>query len=144
MYVSFSWQEFCHKDLSFLKQIKNMQAPIEVNTFDQVKTILLYGEYCISCKYHQIFHSDKEVVNLMIKDCPYSNQHYTLSDLKDLESKIILIRDSQSSTANGEGTETFLSVNMQKTRHNVSISSDTSLFDKLSSKEIDGFLDVRI
>lgn len=121
-----------------------MQAPIEVSTFDQVKTILLYGEYCISCKYHQIFHSDGEVVNLIIKDCPYLNQQYTLSDLKDLESKIILIRDSRSSTANGESAGIQLSVNMQKARHNVSISSDTSLFDKLSSEEIDGFLDVRI
>ena len=121
-----------------------MQAPIEVSTFDQVKTILLYGEYCISCKYHQIFHSDKEVVTLMIKDCSYSNQQYTLSDLKDLESKIILIRDSQSSTANGESGEDLLSVNMQKAMHNVSVSSDASLFDKLSSKEIDGFLDVRM
>ena len=111
-----------------------MQAPIEVGTYDKVKTILLYGEYCICCKYHQIFHSGNEIVTLTIKGCPYSSQQYTLNDLKDLESKIILIRDSESSTENGQGTAT----------HNVSISSDTSLSEKLSPKEVDGFLDVRI
>ena len=111
-----------------------MQAPIEVGTFDKVKTILLHGEYCISCKYHQIFQSDKEIVTLTIKDCPYSNQQYTLSDLKDLESKIILIRDSESSAENGQSIENKLPESTQKTRHN----------EKLSPKEVDGFLDVRI
>ena len=140
----FSWQEFCSKDLIFLKQMKDMQAPIEVGTFDKVKTILLYGEYCFSCKYHQIFHCDKEIVTLTIKDCPYYNQQYTLSDLKDLESKIILIRESESSTESGHGAENKSLENTQKARHNISISSDTSLYEKLSPKEVDGFLDVRI
>ena len=139
------WQDFCRKDLIFLKQMKDMQAPIEVGTFDKVKTILLYGKYCISCKYHQIFHSDKEIVTITIKDCPYSSQpQYTLSDLKDLESKIILIRDSTSTAVNGQGTENKSPETSQKASHNVSISSDTSLSKKLSSKEVDEFLDVRI
>ena len=124
--------------------MKDMQAPIEVGTFDKVKTILLYGEYCISCKYHQIFHSDKEIVKITIKDCPYSNQQYTLSDLKDLESKIILIRDSRASAVNGQGTESKPPETSHIASQKVSISSDTSLSEKLSSKEVDGFLDVRI
>ena len=128
----------------FLKQIKDMQAPIEVGTFDKVKTILLYGEYCISCKYCQIFHSKKEIVTVTIKDCPYSNQQYTLSDLKDIESKIILIRDSKSLTENGHGTEDKSPESTQKARHNVSISSDISLSKELSPEKIDGYLDVRI
>ena len=69
----------------------------------------------------------------MIKDCSYSNRQYTLSNLKDLESKIILIRDSKSSTENGQSAESKSTENAQKARHNV-----------LSSKEVDGFLDVRI
>ena len=132
--VWFFWQEFCRKDLIFLKQMKDMQAPIEVGTFNEVETILLYGEYCISCKYHQIFQSDKEIVTLTIKDCPYSNQQYTLSDLKDLESKIIFVRDSKSSAENGQGTENKSLESTQKARHK----------ERLSSKEVDEFLDVRI
>ena len=139
-----NWQEFCCKDLMFLKQIKDMQEPIEVITFDKVKGILKYGEYCISCKYSQIFHSKKEIVTITIKDYPYSNQQYTLSDLKDIESKITLIRDSKSSTKNGHGTEDKPPENTQKARHDVSNSSDASLSKTLSPKEIDEFLDVRI
>ena len=118
-----------------------MQAPIEVSTYDQVKAILIFGVYNISCKYHQIFYSSKEIVSLRIKGCSYSKQkqiQYTLDDLKDLESKIILIRDSRSSAVNGQSLETQLS------GHNVSVSSDTSVFEKLSSKEVDEFLDVRM
>ena len=124
-----------------------MQAPIEVSTYDQVKAILIFGVYNISCKYHQIFYSSKEIVSLRIKDCSYSKQKqilYTLDDLKDLESKIILIRDSKSSAVNGQSLETKLSDDMEKAGHNVSVSSDTSLFEKLSSKEVDEFLDVRM
>ena len=124
-----------------------MQAPIEVSTYDQVKAILIFGVYNISCKYHQIFYSSKEIVSLRIKGCSYSKQKqilYTLDDLKDLESKIILIRDSKSSAVNGQSLETKLSDDMEKAGHNVSVSSDTSLFEKLSSKEVDEFLDVRM
>ena len=122
--------------------MKDMQALIEFGTFDKVKIILLYGEYCISCKYHQIFHFDKEIVTITIKDCPYPSQpQYTLSDLKDLESKIILIRDSRSSVVSSQGTEIKSPETSQIARHSVSISSGTS---SLSPKEVDGFLDVRI
>lgn len=116
-----------------------MQAPIEVSTYDQVKAILTFGVYNISCQYHQIFYSSKEIVSLRIKGCSY-----TLDDLKDLESKIILIRDSRSSAVNGQSLETQLSEDMEKTGHSVSVSSDTSVFEKLSSKEVDEFLDVRM
>ena len=109
-----------------------MQAPVEVSTYDEVKAILTFGEYHICCKYHQIFHSSKEIVNLTTKD-----RSYTLNDLKDLESKIILIRDSKPSTVNDRKNESQLSEDMQKAGHNI-------LFEKLSTKEVDEFLDVRI
>lgn len=116
------------------------------------------GVYHISCKYDHTFHSTDEVVTLKIKDCPEPDPKpkctvYNLSDLKDLESKIILIRDSGSSTVDGQSSEAKSSDNVQKakssdnvqkTKCNVSISKETSLVEKLSSKEIEGFLNVRI
>ena len=112
-----------------------MQTPVEVSTYDQVKTILKFGEYHISCKYHQILHSGKEIVTLKIQDCSCSKPHYTLNDLKDLESKIILIRDSRSPAVNGQGSETQSLKVMQKAGHN-------TLFEKLSTEEVDEFLEV--
>ena len=134
-------------EILIFEKIKDMQASIEVSTYEQVKTILMFGVYHISCKYHQILHSSKEVFTLRIKEHSNLKQIqtlYTLNDLKDLESKIILIRDSRSSTANGKAIEAQISEDMQEPRHNISVSSDTSLYEKLSSKEVDGFLDVRI
>ena len=118
-----------------------MQAPIEVSTYDQVKTILSHGEYCIGCKYHEIFNSDEEIVSLVIKNHPYSNQKYSLSDLKDLESKIILVRESKPLTEKGQSKETNLSEDIQESTHNVSVSSDTPV-QKLLSVTINGFLEV--
>ena len=114
-----------------------MQAPIEISTYDQVKAILIFGVYNISCKYHQMFQSSKEFVSLRLIGCPDLKQKqvvYTLDDLKDLESKIILIRDSKSSAGNGQNSETGSLNDGEKPRSN----------EKLSSKEVDDFVDVRI
>ena len=138
-------QEFCRKDLNYLKQIKDMQAPIEISTYEQLSTILSFGVYYFSCKYHQIFSSNKEVFSLKIEGCSDSKQKniiYTLNDLKDLESLIILIRDSKSSTENGHSLETQLSEDMHKAKLNLSASSDISLVEKLSSEEVEEFLNV--
>ena len=135
MHISFLiWQESCCTDLNFFKQIKDMQTPVEFNTYKQVKAILKFGEYHISCKYHQIFHSGEEIVTLRIKDCSCSKPFYTLNDLKNLESKIILIRDSRFSTVNSRGLETQSPEGMQKAEHN-------TLYEK-SSTEVDEFLEV--
>ena len=110
-----------------------MQAPIETSTYDQVKSMLQSGVYHISCKYHQIFHCNEEIVCLKIADSSDSKQKhtvYTLSDLKDFESKIILVRDNSSSAANGQNLDT-------------KVSEGISLLEKLSSKEVEGFLNVR-
>ena len=114
-----------------------MQAPIEISTYDQVKVILEFGVYNISCKYHQIFQFSREFVVLRIKGCSDSKQKqvvYTLDDLKDLESKIILIRDSKSSIGNDQNLKNELSDNKDKATYD----------EKLSSKKVDDFLDVRM
>ena len=123
-----------------------MQAPIEISTYDQLSAILTFGVYHFSCKYHQIFYSNKEVFNLKIEGCSDSKQKiivYTLDDLKDLESKIILIRDSRSSIVNDQSSETQSSKDTQKGKLNLSTSSDISLVEKLSSQEVEEFLNVR-
>ena len=143
--MCFALQKFCCEDLNFLKQIKDLQAPIEVSTYDQVKAMLISGVYHISCKYHQIFHSTEETVSLVIKECSESKQKltvYTLSDLKDLESKIILVRDSRSSAVDSQSSETQSPEDTQKAGHDVSVASDASLLEK--SKEIEGFLNVKL
>ena len=117
-----------------------MQAPIEISTYDQVKTIRTFGVYRFCCKYHQMFCSNKDIFSLRIEGCLDCNTVYTLNDLKDLESKIILIRDSRSTMVNGQSTE---SLGLQEVKLNLSTSSYMSLLDKLSSTEVEEFLCVR-
>ena len=114
-----------------MKQTKDLQAPIEVSTYDEIKQILESGEYIISCKYYQIFHSTEEVISLKFKSCTGKDKTYTISDLKDLESKIVLIRDhrsnDQDSNTNSKDPQT----------------DSSSSIDNLFSKQIEDFLSVR-
>ena len=107
-----------------------MQAPIEITTYDEIKAILESGQYIIRCKYHQIFHCTEEIISLKCKSCTGKVKTYTISDLKDLESKIVLIRDHRSS-------DQISNTNKKD------IQTDSSSIENLSSKQIEDFLSVR-
>ena len=81
-------------------QIKDLQAPIEVSTYDEIKEIMETGKYRIKCKYYQIFYSTEEFISLECRSTYGGSQTYTTNDLKDLESRLVLIRDHAS---NDEG-----------------------------------------
>ena len=95
-----------------LKLIKDLQAPIEVSTYDQIRDILESGKIYFGSKSFRIFNSTEEIIKLKVLNSTSSKQKYTLTELQELESKIVLIRDHTSSS------------------------------DKLSSREIEDFLDV--
>lgn len=126
-------QEICCKELNFLKQIKDLQAPIEVTTYDEVKAILESGEYNIRCKYHQICYSAEEIISLKCKSCSGKDMTYTTIDLKDLESKIVLIRDHRSNDQ----------VSNVQNVDNKNPQMDSSSFGSLSPNQIEEFLNVR-
>ena len=111
--------------------------PIEIGTYGQIKAILEDGEYHIGSKKHMIFHGIDEMVSLKpTKDSKRLNQTYTLNDLKELESKIVLIRD-HSSFSVGKDDHT-----MEITEISNYISSSITDNSKLSSKDIEKFLNV--
>ena len=102
--------------------------PVEIGTYDQVKAILENGEYQIGSKKQHIFQSVEEIVVLKIKKSTSAKQKYTMNDLKELESKVVLIRDHSTK----EQTEGVLTTENQ-----------SSIFsDKLASKDIEKFLNV--
>ena len=108
--------------------------PVEISTYDQVKAILEDGEYQIGSKKQCIFHCVEEVVTLRIKKSSSTKQRYTLNDLKELESKVVLIRDHSSSAAKVKHDVTE---GMLTSDHHPSI-----INDKLASKDIEKFLNV--
>ena len=127
-----------------MKQIKKLQAPIEVSTHDQVEIILELGVFYISSIGHQDLHSTDKIVNLKIKDSTKSEKDYTFSDLKDLEGKIILIRDSGIAEVNGQHLEIHSSEDIQNSAHEGSNSHATYSLEKSKSVNTEKFLSVRM
>ena len=78
-----------------MMQIKDLETPIEVSTYDEIKEIMESGKYHIKCQYYQMFYSTEEFISL---ECSTDdrNQTYTINDLKDLESRLVLIKDHAS------------------------------------------------
>jgi len=107
--------------------------PVEIGTYDQVKAILEDGEYQIGSKKQCLFHCVEEIVILRIKKSASSKQSYTLNDLKELESKVVLIRDHSSSAAK---------VKHDVTEEVLAVDHRSIVNDKLSSKDIEKFLNV--
>jgi len=108
--------------------------PVEIGTYDQVNAILEDGEYQIGSKKRCIFHCVEEIVTLRIKKSVSSKQRYTLNDLKELESKVVLIRDHSSSA---------VKVKHDVTEEVVTTDQHPSIVnDKLASKDIEKFLNV--
>ena len=95
-----------------VKLSKDLQAPIEFSTYDQIREILEYGKYYFGSKCFRIFISTEEIIRLRVMNSTSSKQKYTLTELQELESKIVLIRDhrSPSDKLSGDEIEHFLNV----------------------------------
>ena len=119
-------QKNCCEELNFLKLIKDLQAPIEVSTYDRIHDILEFGKYYIGSKDFKIFNSIEEIIRLKVNSNSSPKKKYTFNELQELESKIVLIRDHKPST-----DEIVL------------IRDHKSSTDKLSSDKIEYFLNVR-
>ena len=115
MYVDIIYiilQKIGCEQLNFLKLVKDLKAPIEVSTYNQIYDILQSGKYYIGSKHFRIFNSVEEIIKLRVKHSSSSKQKYTLNELQELESKIVLIRDHRSSSdrLSSDEIEYFLSV----------------------------------
>ena len=105
-------QKTCRDELSLVKLSKDLQAPIEFSTYDQIREIVKSGKYYFGSKRFRIFISTEEIIKLRVKNSTSSKQTYTLTELQELESKIVLIRDhrSPSDKLSADEIECFLNV----------------------------------
>lgn len=93
----FRIQRACNSDLEWYKSVKETQASFEVTSFGQMDNIFQYGCYVVgSAKSHICQHYD-EVIRLTLKarDKPLTKTNYNLEELRDLESKLVLITGSK-------------------------------------------------
>ena len=85
---------------------------MEVTSFGKMEDILKYGCYQIGSTSGQTFQSIHDLINLRLKETKKQlpKIRYSLDDLRDLESKLVLITGSKAE--NRKSVDKFLNVNL--------------------------------
>ena len=100
----------CNKQLEWYKSVKETQGSVEVTSFGKMNNILRYGRYRVGAKSTQTVHSIHDMIHLKLentgKQLPQNN--FSLDDLRDLESKLVLITGSKAE--NRKEVDQFLNV----------------------------------
>ena len=93
--------------------MKETQGSVEVTSYGQMRNILRYGFYQIGVtnqsKLPQSIH-DLISVKLIPRDKPLTRKSYNLDELRDLESKLVLITGSKA--ANRKEVDHYLNVSV--------------------------------
>ena len=90
--------------------MKETQGSVEVTSFGQMRNIITYGWYKVGSRDGQVVHSIHDMIQLKLKNTPkqLSKSSYTLDELRDLESKLVLITGSKAE--NRKEVDQFLNV----------------------------------
>ena len=112
-FAFFITQVECNKELEWYKSVKETQASVEVTSFGQMNNIFKYGCYTVGSPRAQIYQNYHELIRLLLKKNKKRKKHilkdnYNLEELRDLESKLVLITGSKAE--NRAQVETFIDV----------------------------------
>jgi hypothetical protein len=100
----------CNNDLEWYKSVKETQASVEVTSFGQMNNIFQYGCYTVGSGRSNICQNYHEVIHLSLREREkrLTKQNYNLEELRDLESKLVLITGSKAE--NRAHVDTFIDV----------------------------------
>ena len=93
-------------------EIKKIQGSVEVTSINQVEDINSHGAYTIHCDEQKNLQSIENSVSLKISRKKAAKKDYSFNDLRDLESKLALIRGR--STKGGAEMDRFLNVSCRR------------------------------
>lgn len=99
--------------MDWYKEIKRIQGSVEVTSVNQVEDINKFGVYTISCEEGKILQRIDKAIQLKILKVIAAKKLYSFDDLRDLESKLVLIRGR--STKGGAEIDRFLNVRLMIT-----------------------------
>lgn len=89
----------CNQQLGWYQHAKETQASVEVTSFSQMNNIMQCGCFVVGSQESQIFKTLHDVVYVVLKareiDKAIEKSKYTLDELRDLESKLVLITGSK-------------------------------------------------
>ena len=81
--------------MDWFKSVKETQASVEVTSIGHMNNILKYGCYFIGSSRSTIYHNLHEVISLSLQNRKIYKKQYNLDELRDLESKLVLITGSK-------------------------------------------------
>lgn len=113
------FQAICSRHLNFFNMVKTNQGSVEVTTYGQMENILKYGRYQVKISTDTSNVTAKTLhdlisVQLHLKEHEDTNalpkMSYSLSDLRDIESKLVLISGNRKESK--KEVDLFFSVSM--------------------------------
>ena len=101
---------YCNEQLEWYKSVKETQGSVEVTSFGKMKNILTYGRYRVGSKSTQTVHSIHDMIHLKLENTEkqLTQNNFSLDDLRDLESKLVLITGTKAE--NRKEVDQFLNV----------------------------------
>ena len=109
--ILFHLQETCNKSLEWYKRIQGTLGSVEETAYGQLTDLTEAGKYTIAIPGGKIPEDIKELVQVEIVDRATPKTAYTLEELKDLQSKLALIKGKISKPDFNKKTDTFWQVN---------------------------------
>ena len=102
---------YCNQQLEWYKSVRETQrGSVVVTSFGKLRNILAYGRYRVGSHSMQTVHNIQDMINLELentgKQLPKTS--FSLDNLRDLESKLVLITGSKAE--NREEVDQFLNV----------------------------------
>ena len=88
-------QEGCNKELEWYKEVKKTQGPVEVTSYGQMDNILALGHYRIGVATDEKTIHDAVYLKLDDRRKHLLKTRYSLDELRELESKLVLITGSK-------------------------------------------------
>ena len=104
-------QEDCNNDIEWYQSVKDTQGSVEVTSYGQMRNILRYGYYQVGISSRsKSIHSIHDLISLKLMpgDKKLPKTSYNLDELRDLESKLVLITGSKAK--NTLGVDHYLNV----------------------------------
>ena len=109
-----SLQKGCAENIGWYQSVKETQGSVEKSSFGQMKNIKEYGCYTIGSRASGLHSKLSELIymDLEQRDKPLPQLKYSLDELRDLESKLVLITGRESEEK--EQVDHFLNVSKDR------------------------------
>ena len=95
IYCTLSLKRDCEKEIDWYQSVKETQGSVEVTSFGQMRNINQLGQYTIGSTKRGINANRADVIHLKLVETRRAKRlpkvQYTLDELRDLESKLVLI-----------------------------------------------------